>query len=108
MAASYLKAQIDRSHDICVYQTRGVNEVVGGPSIYVVSFPRVFQEVKCPVPGCPEVAHCARRLRKHFMYRHLISKVAVVQEWKEPLPRCDLCGMHIPAGRIIRHMEMAR
>ena len=77
--ASYLKSHMARIHVIYVPQMRGVDEVVVGPDAYVVSSLRVLQEVKCPVPGCPEVAHSAGRIREHFMYCHFISKVAVVQ-----------------------------
>ena len=59
VAASYLKAHMARSHCICVPQTRGVDEVGRGPTKYVVSFPKVLQEVRCPVPGFPAVAHSA-------------------------------------------------
>ena len=57
----------------------GFDEVGGGPTTYVVSFPKVLQEVRFPVPGCPAMAHSAGRLRKHFMYRHFRSKVMVFQ-----------------------------
>ena len=97
-----------RIHGICVPQTRGVNGVGVGPSTYVVSFPRVLKEVKCLVPGCLEVAHSAVRLHKFFIYLHFRSKAAVFQEGTEPLPHCDFCGMHMPAGRIIRHKKTAR
>ena len=45
----------------------GVKKVGGGPTTYVVYFPRVLQEVKCPVPrcpvpGCPAVSHSERQL----------------------------------------------
>ena len=33
---SYLKAHMVRSHGICIPQTRGVDEVGGGPTAYVV------------------------------------------------------------------------
>ena len=74
----------------------------------MVYFPRVLQEVKCPVPGCPVVAHSAVRLRKNFVYRHFGSKVEVFQEGIDILPRCDLCVMHIPVWCIIRHRNMSR
>ena len=63
----------------------------------MVYFPRVLQEVKCPVPGCPAVAHSAGRLREHFMYCHFRSQVLVLQEGVKLLPQFDLCGMHMPA-----------
>ena len=108
VAESYLKAHMSTSHGICVPQTRGVNEVGEGTTTYVVSFPKVLQEVRCTVPGCPVVAHSAGRLREHFMFFHFRSNVEVFQEGKEPLPRCDLCRMHMPAGRLIRHRKAAR
>ena len=57
-------------HSICVPQTRGVDELGGGTIAYIVSFPRLFQDVKCPLPGCPAVAHSYGQLQEHFMYRH--------------------------------------
>ena len=29
----------------------------------------------------------------------------MVQEGKKPLPRYDLCGMHMPVGRLIKHLQ---
>ena len=48
------------------------------------------------------------RLREIFMIRNFWSQIAVVQEGIELLPHCDMCGMHIPAGRLIRHLRTAR
>ena len=41
------------------------------------------------------------------MFRHFWSQIVVVQEGRETLPRCDMCGMHMPAGRIINHRQTA-
>ena len=44
-----------RIHGICVPHTRGVDEGGGGPTIYVVCFPKVLQEVifpRCVPPLC--------------------------------------------------------
>ena len=51
VAASYLKVDMASSHGICIPQKRGINEVVGGSTTYMVSFPRVLHEVIFPVPG---------------------------------------------------------
>ena len=107
VAASYLNFLMSRSHGIWVHQTRGVDEVGVGASTYLVSFPRLLQEVKCPVPGCPVEVHSAGRLREHFMYRHFRSKVVVVQYMTKLLTRCALRVMHMPAWRIIRHRRTA-
>ena len=87
---------------------QGVDEVGLGPTTYVVSFPKVLQEVRRLVPGCPAVAHSSGRLHKHFMFRHFRSKVVLFQEDKDPLLRCDLCGIHMPEGRLLRHRKTAR
>ena len=73
----------------------------------MLSFARVLHEVKCPVPWILAVAHSAGRIQKHFMYRHFISKVAMVQEGKDPPPRCDLCRMYMPEGRLASHKKTA-
>ena len=75
---------------------------------YVVSFPLVLKTVKCPVIGCPEVARSAGRLREHFMYQHFFSQISLLQEGKEPLPHCDLCSMHMPAGQLIKNQQIKR
>ena len=87
----------------------GGAESGGGEQVtYVVSFHRVLKTSRYPVTGCPEVAHSAGQMREHFMYRHLFSWIAVVQEGRETLPRCDLCGMHIPEGRLRKHQQTQR
>ena len=93
-----LKHHMSSKHGIYVSQTRGVDEKGEGLSTYVVSLPMVLQLVRFPVPGCPAVSHSAGRLQEHYMFRYFWSQIAVVQEGMEPLPRCDICGMHIPAG----------
>ena len=42
------------------------------------------------------------------MYRQFFSQIAVVQKGKETLPRCDLCDMHIPTGRLINYQRTQR
>ena len=74
----------------------------------MVSFPQVLKTVRCPVTGCPEVAHSAGRMRGNFMYRHFLDRKVVLQEGREPLPRCYLCGMHMPAGWILKHQRKKR
>ena len=68
----------------------------------------MLKTVRCLITGCTDVAHSAGRLREHFMYRNFFLRIAVVQEGKEPLTLCDLCGMHIPVGRLIKHQRTRR
>ena len=74
----------------------------------MVSFPWVLKTVICLLTGYPAVAHSAGQLREHFMWRHFFSRIVVVQEGKEPLTLCNLCGMHMPAGRLIKHHKTQR
>ena len=107
-AQSYLKQHMVSLHGICIPQTREGNEKGDIPTTYVVYFPRVLQLVRCPVPGCPAVAHSLGSMCEHFMFQHFRSRIVVVQEGNEPLPRCDLCGMHIPEGGVIKNRRMAQ
>ena len=47
-------------------------------------------------------------MREHFMYRNFFSRIAVLQEGKDPLPRFDLCGMRMPEGQLIKHQRTHR
>ena len=84
---------------------RGVEEVGVSLNTYVVSFPKALHTVKFPVTGCIMVAHSVGRLQEHFTYLHFLSKVVVFQEGEEPLPCSDFCGVHIPAGHLIKHRQ---
>ena len=72
----------------------------------MVYFLRVLNLVAFLVDGCLLRENNPGRLIEHFMYRHWKSNVAIIQEGPEPLPRCDHCGMHIPAARLIKHIWM--
>ena len=39
------------------------------------------------------------------MYRHWKSKVEIVQEVLEPLPRYDQCGIHMSAAELFNHRQ---
>ena len=45
---------------------------------------------------------------EHLMYRNLFSRIVVVQEGRDPLPCCDLRGIHMPAGRLLKHHQTQR
>ena len=42
------------------------------------------------------------------MYRHFFAWIEMVQEGRKPLSRCDLCGTHMPAGRLLKHQRTKR
>ena len=39
------------------------------------------------------------------MYCHWKAKVAIFKEVPKPLLRCDQCGMHMHAARILKHRQ---
>ena len=89
MYASSLRHHVARAHVRVLPQVRGVDVGGGGLEVYKVLFPRIQKSVECPVEGCPAKEKTPGRLREHFMFRHCKSKVAILQEGPEPLPRCD-------------------
>ena len=42
------------------------------------------------------------------MFQHFFSRIEVVQEGKDPLPRYDLCGIHMPVVQLIKHQRTQR
>ena len=78
----------------------------GALKIYRVLFPRIINLVECLVEGYPTRAKNLGRLRELFMFRHWKSKVAILQEGTEPLPRCDQCGMHMPEARLFKYRQL--
>ena len=103
IAQYYLNQHMLSQNGICVPHTRVVSEKGEGRTTYVVSLPRVLQLIICPVPGCPTICYSAGRLREHFMFRNFRSRIAVVQYGRYLLTRCNMCGIHMPAGRLVRH-----
>ena len=80
----------------------------GGTSHLCGVIPLGAEDGEITGDGCLEVAYHDGRLREHFMYRKVFSRIEVVQESKDPLPCCDLCRMHMPEGRLIKHQRTNR
>ena len=79
VTASSFKGHMVRQHGRSPKHTREV-EVggVGGAVSSMVSYPRVLKMVRCSVTGCPVVVHSAGWIRKHFIYRNLFARIALV------------------------------
>jgi hypothetical protein len=65
------------------------------PIPYRVSFPATLRSRNCPVEGCNERLCNRDSLRRHFVYRHFADTICILEEGPQPLPKCELCGMHI-------------
>ena len=104
----YIYHHMERTHVIFLPQNRRVDVGGGVRDIYRVSFLWVLKSVVCPVYQCPAREINPGRLREHFMYRHWKSKVDIIQKVPEPIPRCDYCGMHMPAAQLVKHIRTER
>ena len=104
---SYLNINRMLIHVICVPQTRVFDEVGGGSTTYVVSFPRVLQEVKFLVPECPSVAHSVPRTLQEFYVPPLPIQGFGGQRGGGTAAPLRFCGMDMPAGTLIRHQMTA-
>ena len=74
------------------------------PIDHQVSFPLSRGEVPCPVEGCPFNATSRTELRKHFMIRHPIDSLVVLEEG--PLPRCERCDMFVHRMHLDAHRKL--
>ena len=86
-------------------EVRGVDVGGGGMEVYKVSSPWILKLLECLVEVCLAKTKTPGRLRENFMFCHWKSKVAILQEVPEPLPRCNQCGMHIQAARLFKHWQ---
>ena len=99
---------MERPHVRVMPQVRGVDVGGGGMNTYKVLFPRILKSAECPVEKCTARENPLERLRENFMYRHWKSKVAILKEGTEPFPRCDQCGMNMPADRFLKHKQSGK
>ena len=102
MAMSLIGHHMERTHNIVLSQTWGLDIGKGGSEIYVVSYSRVLKLVVYTEDGCLSRENNPGRLREHFIYRHWKSKLVIIQEGPEPFPRFHHCGMHMPAVRLMK------
>ena len=87
-----------------VYHRRGRWKLGGGGVIHLCGEPTPSAEdgeMNCDRMSGSSVWRGTAKGALHVTT--ILSQIAVVQEGKKPLTRCDLCGMHMPAGRLIKH-----
>ena len=65
------------------------------PAEYRISFPRTVKHRACPVEGCGNLATSHVKMRTHFAHRHPTDVIVILEEGTAPLPRCELCDMHV-------------
>ena len=96
------------AHGRVLPQVRSVDVGRGGLEVYKVSFPRTLNLADCPVEGCPTKETPPGSLGKKIMFCHWKSKVAILQEGQETLPRRDQCGIYMQEDRLFKHRHSDR
>jgi hypothetical protein len=95
LAASSLDSHYRTTHGTVPQGDVGRADAPGRqPAEYRVSFAKILTRVACPVAGCSGNASSWTNLRRHFMYGHPCDVIVILEEGH--LPRCKLCGMHVP------------
>ena len=58
-----------------------------------MAFPAMGGPRSCPVEGCPVRAATRTAMRVHFLYRHVLDNVVILEEGNLPPQRCYICNM---------------
>ena len=67
-----------------------------GPQTFRMIFPAKGGPRSCPVEGCPGRADTRTAIRVHFLQRHVLKTVVILEEVNLPHPRCARCDMLVP------------
>ena len=67
-----------------------------GPQTYRMSFLEKGGTRKFPVAGCSDRVATRTAMRVHFVHRHVLDTVAILEEGNFPHPRCAQCNMLVP------------
>ena len=66
--------------------------------------PRTFH-----VEGCPERVATRTEMRVHFVHRHVLDTVVMLEEGNFPHPRCARCDIQLPRRALNgRHLGTAQ
>ena len=64
---------------------------------------------RCPVEGCPGKLTTRTEMRVHFVHRHVLDTVVMLEEGNFPQPRCARCDMQVPRKALNgRHLGIVR
>ena len=59
-----------------------------GPQTYRMTFPEKGVPRKFPVAGCPGRVAMRTEMQVHFVHRHVLDTVVILEEVKSTHPRC--------------------
>ena len=79
------------------------------PQVYWIPFPEKGGPRTCPVEGCPGRMATRKTMRVHFVNRHVLDTVVILEEGNSPHPRCARCNMQVPWRELNgRHPDTAQ
>ena len=61
-----------------------------------MSFPEKGGLRRCPVEGCPGKLVMRTAMRVHFVHRHVLDTLVMLEELNFPHPWCARCVMQVP------------
>ena len=67
-----------------------------GPRNFRMAFPAKGGLQSCPVEGCTGRAATWTEIWVHFLHRHVLNTVVILEEGNLPHPRCTRCDMLVP------------
>ena len=66
------------------------------PGIPDVIFPEKGGMQTYPVEGCPDIVATRTVMRVHFVHRHVLDTIVILEEGNFPHPQCAWCDMQVP------------
>jgi hypothetical protein len=91
-----IKTHLRRAHGIEEAAWQEELEATPPPSqAYRISFPHTTSFRPCPVSRCLGRAKTRAGLCTHFQRIHPQDTLCILEEGSHPLPRCQLCNMHV-------------
>ena len=58
------------------------------------------KQCPCPFTGCPGSSQMWNGLGLHFSSQHRGDRSRILEEYLNPLSRCERCGSQVPEGRL--------
>ena len=111
IAAGYLTIHLMSQHGRVAetrqrWRTRAAGD---GPRTFHITLPAMGGPQSCPVEGCPGRVAMRKAMQVHFLHRHVLDTVIILEEGKLPHPRCSLCDMiFLQKALNGRHLDIAK
>ena len=98
LAAGSLSIHLMTKHERAAVIERKWSTPTAGtrPQTYRMSFPAKGGPRKFPMAGCPGRVAMRTATQVHFVHRHVLDTVVILEEGKFPHPWCAQCDMLVP------------